>query len=196
MSFAKPIKRRQSHCRTKQQRGVVMFVALVVLIVMTLAGLAMLRQMSSGVSIAGNIAFKQGATAVADAGIEAGRAWLTAAGPATDLDVPAAGYFASWVGDADLSTNNWQATWQGRPVALSNSSGNVRFIVQRLCAIPGAITLPLQQCSDYVPDTCAGETKGGGGGPGFVCPTRTFFRITARVDGPRNTVSYTQVVVK
>lgn len=190
--------RQPRSCATQRrgERGVVMFVALVVLIVMTLAGLAMLRQMSSGVSIAGNIAFKQGATAVADAGIEAGRAWLTAAGVGTALDVPAAGYFATWVGDADLSSNNWQAAWQALPIALATSSGNVRFIVQRLCAIPGATDLPLQQCSDYVPDTCAGESKGGGGGPGFVCPTRTFFRITARVEGPRNTVSYTQVVVK
>jgi type IV pilus assembly protein PilX len=183
---------------SRTERGVVMFVALVVLIVMTLAGLAMLRQMSSGVSIAGNIAFKQGATAVADAGIEAGRAWLTAAGAATNLDVPAAGYFASWAGgpgDPDLTSDNWRTVWQGLPVALATNSGNARFIVQRLCAIQGPTTLPLQQCSDYVPETCSGEDKSGDPKK-FVCPTRTFFRITARVEGPRNTVSYTQVVIK
>jgi Tfp pilus assembly protein PilX len=65
--------------RTRQaQRGVVMWVALVVLIVMSLAGLAMLRQMGAGVSIAGNIAFKENATSSADAGTEVGRQWLVA----------------------------------------------------------------------------------------------------------------------
>ena len=46
--------------RTAQrlQRGVVLFVALIVLIIMTLAGLALLRQMGVGTSIAGNVAFK------------------------------------------------------------------------------------------------------------------------------------------
>ena len=48
------------------QQGVVLFVALIVLIIMTLAGLALLRQMGAGTSIAGNIAFKENATSVAD----------------------------------------------------------------------------------------------------------------------------------
>ena len=42
---------------SRGERGVVLFVALIVLIIMTLAGLALLRQMGAGVSIAGNIAF-------------------------------------------------------------------------------------------------------------------------------------------
>ena len=57
-----------------KQSGVVMFVALAVLILMTLAGLAMLRQMGSSVSIAGNLAFKQNATAAGDLGTETARA--------------------------------------------------------------------------------------------------------------------------
>jgi hypothetical protein len=47
------------------QDGIVMWVALVVLIVMSLAGLAMMRQMGTGVSVAGNVAFKQNATSTA-----------------------------------------------------------------------------------------------------------------------------------
>ena len=64
--------------RTAQrlQRGVVLFVALIVLIIMTLAGLALLRQMGVGTSIAGNVAFKENATSVADRGTEVARAWL------------------------------------------------------------------------------------------------------------------------
>ena len=49
------------HAR-RGQRGVVLFVALIVLIVMTLAGLALLRQMGAGTSIAGNLAFKENAS--------------------------------------------------------------------------------------------------------------------------------------
>jgi len=52
--------------RRQGQHGVVLFVALIVLIIMTLAGLALLRQMGVGTSIAGNVAFKENATSVAE----------------------------------------------------------------------------------------------------------------------------------
>ena len=58
-------------------RRVVLFVALIVLIIMTLAGLALLRQMGAGTSIAGNIAFKENATSVADRGTEVARQWIS-----------------------------------------------------------------------------------------------------------------------
>ena len=60
----------------RRERGVVLFVALIVLIIMTLAGLALLRQMTTGVSIAGNIAFKENATSVADRGAEVALQYL------------------------------------------------------------------------------------------------------------------------
>ena len=178
------------------ERGVVMFVALVVLIVMTLAGLAMLRQMSSGVSIAGNIAFKQGATAVADAGIEAGRAWLSTA-PSLNTDVPASGYYATWGTNVDPTSAVWQTMWNARPDTLVTNAGSVRFIVQRLCSSAGPSSGGAQQCSDSVPSSGGGASKGGGsyGDIGQTLVPAPFYRVTARVIGPRNTVSYTQVVM-
>lgn len=177
------------------ERGVVMFVALVVLIVMTLAGLAMLRQMSSGVSIAGNIAFKQGATAVADVGIEQARAWLTAAPPPT-IDIPASGYYATWIGDIDPWSANWTPMWEAVPDIVT-ASGSVRFIIQRLCSSTGPAVGGAQQCSDAVPRSVGGESKGGGfyGSQNAKLDPAPFFRVTARVMGPRNTVSYTQVLM-
>lgn len=192
------VARLQAHAIPRRgERGVVMFVALVVLIVMTLAGLAMLRQMSSGVSIAGNIAFKQGATAVADAGIEAGRRWLTNNAGALAADVPANGYYATWVGNVDPTSADWTPMWNAVPDTLVTNSGNVRYIVQRLCALPGPSFGGAQQCSDSVPQSGGGGSKGGGSygdAPSILMPT-PFYRVTARVIGPRNTVSYTQVVL-
>ena len=178
------------------ERGVVMFVALVVLIVMTLAGLAMLRQMSSGVSIAGNIAFKQGATAVADAGIEAGRAFMTT-NAVPDIDAPASGYYATWGINVDPASADWQPRWNAVPDTLVTASGNVRFIVQRLCSSTGPSFGGTQQCSDAIPQSGGGGSKGGGsyGTTPIALMPAPFYRVTARVMGPRNTVSYTQVVM-
>ena len=59
------------------QRGVVLIIALVMLITITFAGIALFRQVGLGAVIVGNLAFKQGATAAADRGIESARTWLT-----------------------------------------------------------------------------------------------------------------------
>ena len=193
-----------SHAR-RGQRGVVMFVALVVLIVMTLAGLAMLRQMSSGVSIAGNIAFKQAATAVADAGVETARVWIGANAPSLGVTQAASGYYATWALNVDPTSAAWTNIWQGAPVlapaSIGNTGNTVRYVIERLCSEAGPSwglgMLPTQQCADSVGKSVSGESKGGPSYPGIQPPPppAPFYRVTTQVQGPRNTVSYTQVVL-
>ena len=52
--------------RLRRQQGVVLYVALIVMIAMMLAGVAMLRSVGTGVGVAGNLAFKQNATLAGD----------------------------------------------------------------------------------------------------------------------------------
>src|SRR5581483_1512802 len=98
--------------RTKQS-GVVLFIALIVLVVMTLAGIAMMRQVGTGVIIAGNLAFKSNATSVGDLGVEDARAWLVTQGSGTlsndgSAQAPAKnGYFSSWDTTFNPTTYNW-----------------------------------------------------------------------------------------
>ncbi|MDQ6627331.1 MAG: hypothetical protein M3Z29_02610 [Pseudomonadota bacterium] len=176
------------------QHGVVMWVALVVLIVMTLAGLAMMRQMGGGVSIAGNIGFKQNATSAADAGTEVARQWFIAQTTATlSNDVPAAGYFSTWGANVDPTT-----MFNGPSVAVALEAGNgnsMRYVIHRLCLNPGAVDAVLQRCSDI--EDSAGGSKGGlsyGVAPPALS-IHAYYRVTVQVLGPRNTVSYTQVVL-
>ena len=188
------------------QQGVVMFVALIVLIVMTLAGLAMLRQMSSGVSIAGNIAFKQGATAVADAGVEAGRAWMGANAPTLGVTQATSGYYATWALTVDPTStfwadNVWNIAPMLPPAATGNNGNTVWYVIERLCSDTGPTwgpgMLPTQQCADSVGKAVSGQSLGGPSYQGYTPPPppAPFYRVTTRVQGPRNTVSYTQVVL-
>jgi Tfp pilus assembly protein PilX len=182
-----------------RQQGVVLFVALIVLIVMTLAGLALLRQMGVGTSIAGNVAFKENATSVADRGTEAARAWLIANEAITANDSPVDGYYSSWAGGVDPTGFPWAAGQARMLVDDQGQTGNsAQIIIQRLCAVAGMSAIdPAQTCSDS-PVSNAGDSKGGGGYPSVLpgsAPT-PFYRVTTRVDGPRNTVSYTQVLMQ
>ena len=188
----------------RRQQGVVLFVALIVLIVMTLAGLALLRQMGIGTSIAGNLAFKENATSVADRGTEVARAWLSTNKAVTATDAYAQGYHSSWVDACCAGVDPTQFIWNDANSLLiadddAQTGNRTRIIIQRLCATPnmGALA-PTQVCSDYPVDNTLRSHGGGGYGstPGSTVQPQPFYRATARVDGPRNTVSYTQVLMQ
>ncbi|VWX59516.1 conserved hypothetical protein [Burkholderiales bacterium 8X] len=186
--------------RPVAQRGVVLIVALVVLVVMMLAGLLMLRSTGSGVEVAGNIGFKQNATSLGDLGVEAGRAYLMTFGASAvplDDDSPGNAYFASWNATFDPKTYNWDATNAAKEVATDDGTGNrVRYVIHRLCSLAGPTTGPGQQCAIPDPGNALGCGGGGAGASGAACPTGyPYYRITSRVDGPRATVSYVQVIL-
>lgn len=190
-----------------KQRGVVLFVALIMLIVMTLAGLALLRQLGVGSSIAGNVAFKEGATYVADRGTEIALQYINPQFPALppnlDAESPANGYTSSWADGTNPAALPWGL---GRTVALPDAgamqdigetNNTADLFIQRLCANLGVNPLdPAQTCSDILVDNPL-RTHGN---PGSAAPlpsttSTPFYRVTARVIGPRSTVSYTQVLL-
>jgi type IV pilus assembly protein PilX len=191
----------------RRQSGVVLFVALIVLIVMTLAGLALLRQLGVGSSIAGNVAFKENATYVADRGAEVAIQYLRPPFPAlpNDLSVDSVpnGYASSWLAGEDPAALPWGVSSLAltddpiiQDIAKTNNTADV--FVQRLCQTPGLSSLsPLQICSDKLVDNPF--RSHGNSGSAAPLPSQTpspFYRVTTRVRGPRGTMTYTQVLVQ
>ena len=59
-----------------RQHGVVLFIALIILVAMTLAGIALVRSVDTNNIISGNLAFKHSSLLAADRGIQAAFVWL------------------------------------------------------------------------------------------------------------------------
>ena len=57
--------------RYRRQRGVVLFVALIAVLIMTLAGVAIMRTLDSSSTLGGNLAYRQAALSQADRGVNA-----------------------------------------------------------------------------------------------------------------------------
>jgi Tfp pilus assembly protein PilX len=179
------------------ERGVVLFVALIVLVAMSFAGLAIMRSVGSGVMVASNLAFKQTTTAGAERGVEAAKAWLIAqSGTKLDKDNLAAGYHSSW-GSFDPFTYNWSAN--AASLAADGAGTRVTYVMQRLCLTANeSINAPGQQCVMKSVSTAsgAGSSLGGVAYGSFNLKNKVspYYRVTVRSDGPKNTVSYVQVV--
>jgi len=194
-----------------RQNGVVMLVALIVLVVMTLAGIALMRSMDTSNLIAGNMAFKQAATHSADIGVESAIAWLEQNSATNNLDVTvaAAGYSASTDNNANYPLGD--AFWSklepsgvchlnqfGQGCISSpepNANGNrVSYMIQRLCAATG--NRNGAGCS-VVAGTVVSSGNNEGAGEEQLSSSfaAVYYRITVRVIGPRNSVSYVQSII-
>jgi len=195
----------------RRQDGVVMLVALIVLVVMTMAGLAMMRSMDTSTMIAGNMAFKQAATHSADTGVESAIAWLEQNNAVNNLDaaIKSAGYSASSGSNADYPLD--EVFWKKLEAAgvchlnkygqgcvtnpEANASGNkISYMIQRLCQTTGDRNGA--RCAAVAGTvSSSGQNEGAGeerleGGFALV-----YYRVTVRVEGPRNSVSYVQSIV-
>jgi Tfp pilus assembly protein PilX len=186
--------------RRTRQRGAVLFIALIVLVAMSLAGIALIRSVDTTNLIAGNLAFKQGATFGGDWGVEQARTWLQGQ-DSTLLYADISGrYYASMQTGLDFTGNDPSAThfpWDTNSFdAGADPAGNaVRYVIHRMCELagnPGSVN-----CVRTTAGGTGAGTKGGATYGGFALPSSSqiYYRITAKVTGPRNTVSYVQVML-
>lgn len=195
-----------------KQQGVVLVIALIVLVAMTLAGIALVRSVDTTNIIAGNLAFQQAATQQGDRGVETAIAWLQANNTPTMLNSnsPSNGYIANGAAAnqspaANVSWDSfWNSTLGANPVTLQlgtstaedpNTGNTIRYVIQRMCSSTGA-AFTATSCSSSSQLTAGSSGQGEEGGEVQLnALSMVFYRITTRIDGPRNTVSYVQAMV-
>ncbi|KQZ41426.1 hypothetical protein [Duganella sp. Root1480D1] len=197
----------------RRQHGVALVMALIVLVAMTLAGLAMMRSVDTSSMIAGNLAFKQSAAISADAGVEAAIAWLSARPGGLDNDAGDSGYSASSQASLDLTGNDtpeanddldWNDKGNVAQLPVDVAGNQVSYVIHRMCDVAG----------EFDPAKCSTAPSGaqgiGDNSIGILRPMLTYqplnntgvsgttvalYRITVRVIGPRSNVSFVQAVI-
>jgi Tfp pilus assembly protein PilX len=180
----------------RRQHGVVLFIALIVLVAMALAGIAMMRSVDTALGVAGNLAFRQASVQATERGVSAAYAYLSGtSGSTLNSDDPANGYQAELASDSNwFDPANWGSAVDVYPGSTDAAGNRVRYIIQRMCTLAGPYGDT--QCALYTPT--GGSTSGSTmqvGATQFQSSPSVYYRITTRVDGPRNTVSITQTTV-
>jgi Tfp pilus assembly protein PilX len=210
------------------QQGVVLFIALIVLVAMSLAGIALMRSVDTNVLIAGNLAFRQGATMAGDWGVEDARKLIdrNSKDPVTNQPLnilendtpvlaqlsgipnppwPNTAYYATWQDASDLTGNtptvaddfNWSIA---RDMGTDAAGNQVSYVIHRLCDSGGPATSASVNC---IKTSGAGGSASDDGTKGVVAygaaalpgTSTVYYRVTVRIVGPRNTVSYVQAVL-
>jgi Tfp pilus assembly protein PilX len=186
----------------KRERGVVVFVALIAVVLMSLAAVGLMRSVHTSSLVVGNLAFRQAALAVSSAAVE--KAIYDMFQPGTIADVTNhdlnRNYYAfvqpgeNAMGvPADLQTKGAApASFQ----KITDSSGNTAtYVIERMC-LPASLGLPANgtMCEMIPP-------KQGMGLQGNVqwnigLDPFPYYRMTVRVDGPNNSVSFAQAMIR
>lgn len=187
--------------QARRERGIVLFIALVTMVLLMLAALATLRSVDSTTLMTGNLAFREATTQVSDYGTENARKWLmdNASSLASDFPPGSPYYYASI--DASFNPKSWD--WS-HSVTMTTTSGNVlvgtipdgytvKYVIHRMCSSAGAAT----NCFSVQGGNITGSSNAAANYNAFS-PTGSgtpYYQITTQVTGPRNSVSYVQTLV-
>ncbi|PKO25704.1 MAG: hypothetical protein CVU35_02875 [Betaproteobacteria bacterium HGW-Betaproteobacteria-8] len=202
--------------QTWRQRGVVLFIALIALLVMSLAAVALIRSVDTNTMIAGNLALRQSALTSSDRGAETAMNWLDAKALANlaelDGNNVGEGYYATYFPTIDANGDGVTDDEDDRLFAKSlvdnngvldtadDGQGNkIEYIVQRMCLNPAPpANDATNKCMLGKPetDTSSFAVKDAPEAGAIVNTNQSpIYRVTVKVTGPKNTVSYTQTYV-
>ena len=205
---------------TPRQRGAVLFVALVVMVALALATVALMRSVDTANVIAGNQSFKQSAVNATDLGVAraidkfadgilSGNTLLT--------DNAAHCYRSTTFQPNQVNVNGVplllvDPTTTQEPFLASfdstypncnftNSQGErIRYIIDRQCdGSMAGLAANKEKCIYFSQSSSAGQLSGSDPtdqGRRAADISTPYYRVTVRVDGPRNTVSIIQAVIK
>ena len=187
-------------------------ISLMILVALTIAGLALIRSVDTTNVIAGNLAFQQAAVHSGEAGTEdAISSFLNTHSTTTLISDDSANAFTAST-PASGNPTNWDTYWATAinpnsvsiPVASKTCSGRVcvlpkdaagntaSYTIQRLCQTAGDPTQVTTGCPSFTPTPAPCITANC---TNYTVAKQYYYRITTRVDGPRNTLSYIQTIV-
>lgn len=208
-----------------KQKGFVLFMTLMVMVLMSIGGLALFRAVDTSTLVAGNIGYKQAAIISADSAIKVA-ADAMAIAATLSADNAAIGFYATanttldWTGQNTPADPTDDVEWVAGTNAAAptkatqvifppsirspsdtsgrtDTSGNrAYYVVNRLCDTAGPSGALGTSCATNQSVTvAAGGTKAGAayGAKALTTTSQVYYRITIKVVGPKNTVSYSQV---
>jgi type IV pilus assembly protein PilX len=202
----------------RRQRGVVLFVALIVMVAMSLAAIALIRSVDTTNAIIGNLAFRMASILPANASIEQAASALFSDAdigdivhiPDKTINVPAENYYACRQGlplcggpaeDARgvplvlqkySTASTLPKQFDANETTTAAINTHVTYLIERMCLATGPATI--DNCDLAQPKPNPGDTLGD---INFgVATSVPIYRVTVRVDGPKNTASFVQAMLK
>jgi len=203
-------------CHRNRQGGVVMIMTLIALLILLITAVALVRSVDATLGQAGNIAFKRDQANQVDLGVAAAMTSFSSTSGALYSESARASNLAS----ANYSATKLASNNQGIPLVMINdktyssagytdsndikpkdSDGNslqttIRYVIDRQCDEAGTFsTIKYNHCSYLPSGGLSGDSSLDAYDNNASTSDRAVYRITVRVSGPRNTLTYAQATL-
>jgi type IV pilus assembly protein PilX len=198
----------------RRQRGVALFVALIAMVLLSLAGIALVRSVDTTTSVASNIAFRQGSIGPVNRAIEEAidALFKSKSIAPQNINDTAHSYFAILQpsehanGVPDILAGDYVAMKAkydsaGLPAVVADpvTQMEVRSVIERVCSsaipAPGPWPVTIGSCDTLPPKVSPAGTDNKY--KPIPLPPIPNFRVTVRVDLPNsNTVSHAQAFLR
>lgn len=178
---------RSSRLSKKGQRGVVLFIALIVLVAMSLAGISMMRAVGAGTQVAGNLTLHHSSVQAPEAAFENALAQIVNRVNIGTTAQPEVGTAYSYL---DIAQPIEQRSWaNAQNLGTDPVTGNkVEVMIDRLCTLISATDADCE--TTFVPG------QNGNGNCNCVNPPPDIpyrhFRIIARITDPKGKVTFVE----
>jgi hypothetical protein len=189
----------------RAQSGVVLFVALIVMVALSIAGIALIRSVDTGLSVTANLGFRQASIPPSTWAVENA---ISAMFEKKEIDLEKPKLDKNYYpyrfeiknGKAEdeigvpydlqgVKPDNYPATF----VAETDKAGNtIRYVIERMCLDEGPATAA--NCDMSPPKKSEATTAMELAKPELI--RVPFYRLTVRVDGPNNTTTYAQAMLR
>lgn len=189
------------------QRGAVLMITLISLVILLLAAISLFRSVDTGTLIAGNLALRQAAVAAGDRAVaeaaaaikarqdsSAENVWTFPTHPLNTTDA-AISYYTHIDPDLDLmAASTWAAGGPSTDLNAEDGGGNrTQYLIQRMCRQINTLPESDYCVLNYIDQD--NDSKATGAGVPDRPKFSIMYRVTVRVSGPKNTVSFTQAFI-
>lgn len=188
--------------RPKIEQGFVVIIVLIVMLIMMIGGIALMRSVDTATLLAGNAAFRRDAASRADQAIATALSRFRTGALGTLVDIATtennlltSNYSAALLASNDqgipnvlLNPNGFESTYTYP--AINENGNQVLHLIERMCTEAGPAR---EDRCIFAQRTLQGK-KTGKRGPFTTIPP--LFRVTVRVEGPKQTVHFTQAIIE
>lgn len=172
----------------KDSQGFVLVVALLVLMLLSLIVGAFIKSAGTANLVASGLTFKKAATYGGDVGINSAITQLT---NQTNFEANIANVYFATQQAVDANGLPTTVNWASVPINQQQNYA-VQYVIERLCTGALPVANFSSQCSLLsVPLQSSNKV----GDPSYNSTNTVYYRVTSRITGPKNSLSYVQAIL-
>ncbi|GGP22907.1 pilus assembly PilX family protein [Silvimonas iriomotensis] len=181
--------------RLPKQTGASLLLGLIVLVVLLIATVALMRSSDTANLIAGNVAFKQAATQLAELGVNDAKGVLgSMTTPDTNVAPSSSTSYAYYALQQTTDSAGLPSVTWSNMSTVTNGLYQYQYVIERMCTGTTPVSDFVTYCSVSQQSQAGLPVNNNSNAANYQVSTAVFYRVTVHVTGPHSSESFIQAM--